>query len=334
MGKILDKKKWSINLNIFLKNTFSFAIMMIFILGFMKLFGEENTLVGVCIYVGLIMFAECNTKMRLNSMLIVIFFCFVGSVLASNLNIYLPLEVAFVLNFIFVFIVMLLTSEPTYLKLNIIMLLLFLFCQSVPVSKTQFNTRLAGTIIGTLLIMGYTYYHWKKKGYGGSDSKTLKEQIIAGWKYKSVCFRMAFGVSLSIILTGYYGSIKPLWISLVVLSLTQFSTEDMVSRIKHRVLGTILGAVFFVVVFTYLIPIKYGIIVILLLGYLGYYFNEYKHKQFINAVSAINASLVLFDSSATSAIYTRFESLFIGILIVLILFVVEVGFSFFKKEKV
>lgn len=329
MGKIFSKESWSINAKLVVKNTISFILMMVFILGFMKIFGEENILVGVCIYVGLVMFSKCDTGMKLSSMLVVIFICFVGSVFVSELNNYLPLWAGFVLNFAFVYVVMILSSEPTYLKLNNIMLLLFLFCESVPVDLKVFNIRMAGTFVGTIMVMGVTYYFWKKKGYGKENARTLTEQIKSGFNYNNVCLRMATGVSISILITSMYGSSKPLWISVVVLSLTQFSTEDMISRIKHRVLATIFGVVFFVVVFTYLVPVKYGVVVVLLLGYIGYYFDDYKHKQFINAVSAINASLVLFDPF--KAIEARFEGLLVGIGIVLLLFVVEVGIGFFKK---
>lgn len=329
--QIFKKENWSISKELVIKNTFSFLFMMAFIISFIKIFGEENTLVGVCIYVGLMVFPECDTGMKLSSMLTIIFIVFVGSIFASDFNVHAPLWVAFVVNFLFVMLVMLMTSEPTYLKLNVIMLLLFLFCQSVPVSGSKFDLRVIGTLIGTFIVLLYTYYSWKNRGYGKGDGRGLIDQIKAGWKYKNVCIRMALSVSLAILITGYFATKKPLWISLVVLSLTQFSTEDMISRMKHRVIGTIVGVVFFVVVFTYIVPIKYGVVIILLLGYLGYYFNDYKHKQFINSVSAINASLVLFNPS--SAIVSRFEGLIMGIGIVLLLFVVEVGFGFFFGDK-
>lgn len=59
---------------------------------------------------------------------------------------------------------------------------------------------------------------------------------------------------------------------------------------------------------------------VMLLGYLGYFFPEYKYKQVINAISALNASLVLLDTQ--TAIENRILCLIAGILIVLSIYFV------------
>ena len=57
----------------------------------------------------------------------------------------------------------------------------------------------------------------------------------------------------------------------------------------------------------------------LLIGYLsGFAFaKQYKYQQILNAINALNASLVLFDSQ--SAIGNRIFCLFVGIAIVLLI---------------
>ena len=68
-------KKINLNRNFireFLKNAYKFSIMMLFILAYIKIFGDENTLIGVSIYVGLAMFPVCDSNMKRSSMLLVI----------------------------------------------------------------------------------------------------------------------------------------------------------------------------------------------------------------------------------------------------------------------
>lgn len=286
----------------------------------------------VCIYIGLVMFPECDTGMTKPAMLLVIAFCYIGSTILAQLNIMSP-WVALPFNLIFVFLVMAITSEPTYLKMNIIMLLPFVFNQSVPVNYNGFKMRMLATILGTLIIIICTYIQWTRKGYGKKGARTLAEQFRKGLKHLNTAIRMTLGVAFALILSTILKSQKPLWITLVVVSLTQFTSEEMVSRIKYRIIGTILGSIFFVITFKYLFPIEYSVVFVLLFNFIGSFLDEYKYKQFINAVSAINASLIFFNTDA--AILNRFIGLAIGILIVILLYLLEklIVFIFKKYQK-
>ena len=80
------------------------------------------------------------------------------------------------------------------------------------------------------------------------------------------------------------------------MSLTQLEFSETLERIKHRFIGTLIGVVLFFIFFQVLIPQKYAIWVVMLLGYVGFFLPDYKYKQVINAVSALNASLVILDT--------------------------------------
>lgn len=316
-------KKINLNRNfirVFLKNAYKFSIMMFFILAYIKIFGDENTLIGVSIYVGLAMFPVCDSNMKRSSMLLVIAIVFIGSGLVSQLDALSP-WISFPINFLFVYLVMMMTSEPTYLKLNIVMLLPFLFCQSVPVSLEQFPIRMLAIFSGTFLMILATYFGWKKRGFGSEDSKSFRQQLSLNKKHYKTGIRMATGISIAILVSSILKTEKVLWITLVVMSLTQINSEEMLSRIKYRILGTVLGSIFFFLAFEYLLGREYAIFIVLLFGFIGFFSDEYKHKQFINTVSAINASLILFNTK--NAIWNRFAGLALGIAIVLILYFIE-----------
>lgn len=169
----------------------------------------------------------------------------------------------------------------------------------------------------------------EKRGYG-KEGRTLKEQIKEGMKYIDVSARMAIGVSLAIFIAALMNSAKPLWISIVVMSLTQIDTSDMVDRIKYRTIATVCGIFFFSIVFGYIFPVEYAAILVMILGYVGFFIDEYKYKQFINFISSINASLIIFN--AETAMVNRFIGLFMGIVIVLTLHIISSGIRFLVEK--
>ena len=132
---------------------------------------------------------------------------------------------------------------------------------------------------------------------------------------------MAAGIALAMATGMFLELKKPLWISIVTMSLTQMDFKDTVQRIKHRSIATLLGLIMFFVLFQLIIPPQFAYIGILALGYLSYFTPEYKHKQIVNAISAINASLVILDT--TTAFENRVFCLIGGILIVLLLCLIQ-----------
>ena len=104
----------------------------------------------------------------------------------------------------------------------------------------------------------------------------------------------------------------------------------MVDRIKYRTTATVCGIFFFSIVFGYIFPVEYAAILVMILGYVGFFIDEYKYKQFINFISSINASLIIFN--AETAMVNRFIGLFMGIVIVLTLHIISSGIRFLVEK--
>ena len=313
--------------NIF-TNLYKFTVMMAFILGFMKIFGDDNTLTAVSIYVAIATFQYCDTGIKRKSMSIIIASLFISSTLVAYLNTVSP-WLALPINLIYIFTVMTLTIEPKEFKLNIIFLLPLLFSHSMPVNADRLPMRVFSMTIGIAITLIIANIRWKSMGIGNDDGKGIAEQFKTGLKHIGVSLRMAIGISLAFLIGGIMGLEKPLWISLVVMSLTQIEADEMVKRIKHRTLGSIVGIFFVTIVFGYLVPENLIMAIVLFLGYIGFFFPEYKYKQFINFVSAISASLVLFEPNI--AMFNRFASLFAGIAIVIALYIMERWITYFRE---
>ena len=87
-------------------NTFRFLAMMGFIMAYMAIFGQENTLPGVAIYVGIMMFPKMNTGIKLYDMLIMIAILFLGSGIVAQIGVISP-WLALPLNIIYIYIYLL-----------------------------------------------------------------------------------------------------------------------------------------------------------------------------------------------------------------------------------
>ncbi|MEG0377238.1 MAG: FUSC family protein [Eubacterium sp.] len=299
-----------------LVNTLKFLFLMLLINVFISLFGPKNTLPGVAAAVGLMTFPALDLEIKPFSMALLIFSFYTLSGLAAQ-SVFAPPLLGFIINFAFVLLLLIFTSEPAAYKIYMPMLLAFIFGQSVPVSGQDFILRMEGLILSGIIIALSTVIMWKLKGFG-KGAKPLKEQIAASKNYKGFILRLSVGIALAMLIGTLLNLQKPLWISIVVMSLTQIELQDTITRIKHRTIATFVGIAVFIVFFHFLIPPQYHIFLILLIGYLNNFVKEYKYQQILNAVNAINASLILLDTS--TAIKDRLLCLAAGIFIVLMFY--------------
>lgn len=307
-----------------LYNAFRFLITLGFVFLFQYLFGPENTLIGVAIGVGFTMLPLCDLGIRPWTMFGITLILYIGSAIVAQLTLLHPL-IAFLGNFLFTSLIILLSNEPVIMKSNISFLLCFVFAQSTVVPWDLFPNRLWATTCGALFVGCCIVVHWYRHGYG-TDGVYLRQQIQRCQYNRSYLLRMSFGISIAMLTGTLFQLKKPLWISVVVMSLTQLEFSETIERIIHRFVGTFIGIILFFIFFQILIPKQYAALLVMLLGYLGYFFPDYKYKQVINAISALNASLVLLDTK--TAIEHRVLCLLAGIIVVLFIYVMTI---FIKK---
>ena len=313
------EQKLHITWNDVWKNALRFLFNVGYSMLFPLIFGMENVLPSVAMCVGLTMlpFGDLDVKPGFMAALVVVMN--LGCGLVSQLALGSP-WVALPVNFLFVCVMLLLTCEPQLTKPSISFLLCFVFCQSTPVAPERLPLRLLGLLAGSSITAVVLLINWKRKGFG-VHGRNLPQQVRHCSKHIDYVLRMAFGLSAAMFIGMYFHIVKPLWISIVVMSLTQMDFGETLERIKLRTIGTVIGVGAFVIVFGFFIPQQYSIIAILLMGYLSFFTSDYKHKTVVNAISAINASLVLLDTGA--AIGERVLFLLMGVGIVLVIWVVN-----------
>lgn len=317
-------------IHLIIKNTLLFIMTLTFIFAFQTLFGTSNILLAVSLSVGLVSFPVIDYNIKPMTMTFIIIFLYTLTSIIPQFSLYSP-WLSLPINFLLVVIVIALSHEPELLKPSISFLINFIFLQSMPVSLQEFPTRLIGAILGSIFVACITLVFWKKRGYGTSEhSRNLKQQMQLCIINRSYIFRMSLGVSLAMLIGALLHLKKPLWLSIVVMSLTQLEFSETLERIKHRFLGTLVGVVLFFIFFQIIIPKQYAMIVILAIGYFSYFVPEYKYKQVVNAISALNASLVLLDTPM--AITNRILCLIGGILIVLVIYMFAYLYKIVKRR--
>lgn len=295
-----------------------FAVSLGFMFLFQFLFGAPNVLVGVAIGVGFTTLPKMDLGVRPGVMAALVLLLYVGAGLAGQTAL-LPVWAALPLNFLFVVLLLLLSGEPAGLKPSISFMLCFVFCQATPVPWRQYPGRLADTLAAGGLVAAACLLSWKKRGVQGGRS--LRGQLARCARRRGYILRMGLGIAAAMGVGMALHLKKPLWISIVVMSLTQIEIRETFQRIRYRFFGTLAGIAGFVVLMQLLVPPRYASLAILALGYLSFFTPEYRHKQVVNAISAINASLVLLDPS--SAIANRLLCFAGGVLIVLLLWFLE-----------
>lgn len=300
---------------IILENALRFSFNVGFSYFFQILFGIENILPSVAMCVGFTMIPGTDLGIRPLPMAITTFVLYVGSGIAAQAALLTPWA-ALPVNFLFTILILVLSTEPRLMKTSISFLLCFIFCQANPVPPEAFPMRLASLLTGSAIVAAGILIWWKKKHYG-TNGRTFREQAKLCAKNHGYMMRMSLGLSIAMFIGMALHFTRPLWISIVVMSLTQIELTETVHRIKYRALATIVGGIIFTAVFAILVPRQYALVVILLIGYLSFFTTEYKYTQIANAICALNASLVLLDPGA--ALGTRFLCLAAGILIVLAL---------------
>ena len=116
--------------------------------------------------------------------------------------------------------------------------------------------RATAGIVGGIFVGGCVVLNWYRHGYGGKIR--VRQQILRCQVNRSYLLRMSFGVSLAMLIGSLFEISKPLWISIVVMSLTQLEFTETLTRIKHRFVGTLVGIIIFFIFFQYLIPQQYA----------------------------------------------------------------------------
>lgn len=305
----------SIKENLFLKDFLAklpvFLFCVVFIHLHNSLFGAENSVIGVAILVGLFMTLESDFAFRTKDVVITIPILYLIVALSpklSSFNIYLGL----LINFISIFLIMIISSHNVTAGNHLSFMLGYLFCQGYELSGSFYTKRVVSLLIGGVLIALIYYFINKNKEFTIGIRDIFKSITL-----KSATTQWSLKLAISISLVTFVGELlnypKTMWINLAIFSLITVSQDDHVTRRRYRIPGTILGCFIFWLLFTIIIPIKYQNGFILAAGFLSMFITSYFVKTIYNSFSALVTAVVLFPTS--DAIVIRIISNIFGVIL-------------------
>lgn len=311
LDNLISKK----NVKFFFSKLLTFTITLVFINLYAILFGKSETLVGVAIITGYSMMQNLDLGFDSREAAIGIFllFPFIGMMAhISQFNLLLAIPI----HFITVYLLMLLSSLPLAYKTYMPFILCYIFAQSNPVSEQMLLNRILGLTVGSLVISLAYFLSHRTKAYK-RNLKSLLKDIPKNSTRNHFILRMAIGITLAAELGGMLHAAKPMWITIVVMSLTQPFTEDTHARIRYRLIATVIGSAIFMFLFGFLIPPSYSTYFLLFLGFIYSFASEYKIQQIFVTINALGAAMILFGPD--TSIPMRIILLILGVTVVLLL---------------
>ncbi len=305
-----------VNIKTIFKNLFMIACIIISVSLCSAIFGSNNSLTWVGTIVAIMLYWDLNIGINKRQAPIIIFSLFIFTGIANRVAEINPI-LGMIINLISIFsITYLLSAKPEY-KAYIPLILIYIFDQSNVAIGKDFYTRMISLALGGL-ITGIVYYfrHRNVKEEFKNIKEHIKDVDITSPRF-IISLKMSIGVSIAILIGTLLGIQRTMWISISVMSLTQLEFETTKERFKHRITYTIIGAVTFVLLFQVLIPEKYDALASIVLSYIYTFIESYKHKMIFITVSALSASMVIFDT--TTAIATRIILIILGCILAILI---------------
>ena len=287
--------------------------IIVFISIFSSIFGSNNTLIGVVIITAILMFSSMNLSLEFKDAIlgIIVFFSAMG--ITSYFVKYHP-YIGIGVDFILVFLMTYIFSIDTKKKLYLPFILCYVFLQGSPATDSELPTRVISLFIGGALV-AIIYYLTHRKAEK-EDRRTIKDMlsnIDIHSLQTNFSLRMAIGITVAIFIGTIFDFTKGMWITSTVLSLTQPYYTDIKEKIGQRLVGTVIGAIIFIILFNFLIPKSLDSIVLLVIGYIYSFIKPYKIQMIFVTLNSLAAAMILFDAS--TSVPMRIFFVIIGIVI-------------------
>lgn len=311
----MDKKKVISNI---VSKTILFIGIMIFVLIFKTLFGDENVIVGVTTIIALLMLLGKNlTKNPIKNLAILILLNLAlgfGSYIAAN-NIWIGVVIDFaalsILGYYFTFAMSKGLALPYGLQ--------YLLMLNSPVYGDVFVKRIYALIVGAVVIMISQFIvNAKNKNTFDKKSAIIESSTQEDDRYyknvnmfsktfrvhtvrASYAIRVGLLTAITSFIAQYFHLAEGRWMVYTIFSVTEFYSENFKIKAWKRLQGTIIGAIILVVLFMFIKSPTLRGVMILVVGYLNSFAEDYRDLTVLVTIGAI-APLALTNGSVYAAL--------------------------------
>lgn len=271
-----------------------------------QVFGQQEALTSVATVTTLLMFffIPLPTSGIEGTLLTSIGFFSFG--LLASLNLVLPGLIMLPINMISILTLMLVFGHPFQYKYYLPFILLYIFSSTTEVADFNIKTRILYLAISSLMI-AIVYY---SKHHHTKDAPHLLQKSNLSQKLRHAALVLSLGASISLFLIDHFNITKGMWICTTVLSLTQIESEHSKLRFKHRIIGSLVGTITYLLIFSVIVPSKFHMIAVLLVGYVYSFVEDYFIQIIFITMNVLFAAREIFTFGEAFA--TRLTFILLG----------------------
>lgn len=230
------------------KDVLCVAFAILFVVSMNMLFGDKNSSFAVVIFCILLGIRFVDFDYKLSTSIINLFICLVLIILGPYLNTILNPGLSFVINFIFLMAILVMTCEkPAYGNSSLYVFGYILLFGS-PVTGHDMVMRVYEMLLGFLICALVLYKKNKNKKYEKSFKDVIKSFSIKDkksiWQLK-----LALGISLGILIGNLFKIERIMWMGIAIMSVLTPYYDTPHERIKDRVVGVVIGSLAFLVIY-------------------------------------------------------------------------------------
>lgn len=288
---------------------------ILFMKGYMELFGEANSTIGVSLLTGIFVYMAADLGLKKNSGAIAIFVSFAIIAATPRLSMWNPYFGLFV-NVIGIFLILLGNTYHLEHASHISVMLGYLFAIGAPVTGKLYDLRVISFLVGGALI-GVIYFYLHKEKESDKGLLALLEGINIKNDRTKWQLKLSIAISIAIFLGQIVNYNRIIWVCFAILSIIHPDKKESRMRMYLRLPAVLIGAEIFWLIFTYVIPVENIMLVALASGFIMMFFSRYLTKTIMGNISALIAAVSVL--SFQEAIYIRIVSNIIGIILILII---------------
>lgn len=273
-----------------LKNILCLLFCIVVVTSFSIIFGNENSIIGVVTVISLLTFRFSNLDFDVKQSAFTLFgiFCIfmVGPYLASTST---PI-VKFVINFISIMVIVILSCHNVVLSNQSILVLSYLLLYGYQVNDINvYINRVCALALGGIIVAGIFYIKQRKVKFENKFSDIIKDVNFSNDRTKWQ-LKLTLAVCSGILIGDLLNLPRTMWIGFACMSIVQPYKERIDIRCKERVPFAIVGCIMYCILY-FIFPKKSIALIGMLGGIMVGFSATYKWQTVFNAFGALSSAV-------------------------------------------
>ena len=237
--------------------TVSFCV--VFVTAYTKIFGSENSIVGVVVLLSLLVFRAADLGISWTHGFFVLLGLFAVLAFGPRLSNMAGPFGALLINLVCIGSLMIFGCHNVIMSNHSTLVLAYLLLQGYDVTGDLYKKRLIGLGIGAIVIAVVFVYKHRKITYVKKFRDILKEFDIKSTRSKWQ-IKLTLGVSTVLLLTQLFHLQRGMWAGIAAMSVMLPFRKDLLERVKYRSIGSIMGTALFFLIYILFPESWYGYI--------------------------------------------------------------------------